>query len=125
MNNLQVHLYGDGKNIRDWCHVSDNCYAIESVLKSGQIGEIYNVGAGNEITNLQLTEMLLNLMNQDESMIEFVDDRAGHDRRYSVDTKKIRSLGWTPKLSLEDGLTHTVKWYTDNRPWWEELKRNL
>ncbi len=125
LNNLQVPLYGDGKNIRDWCHVSDNCYAIESVLKSGQIGEIYNVGAGNEITNLQLTEMLLNLMNQDESMIEFVDDRAGHDRRYSVDTKKIRSLGWTPKLSLEDGLTHTVKWYTDNRPWWEELKRNL
>ncbi len=125
LDNLPVPLYGDGKNIRDWCHVSDNCYAIELVLKSGQAGEIYNVGAGNEIPNLELTEKLLDLMDQDESMIKFVDDRAGHDRRYSVDTTKIRSLGWAPKLSFDDGLNHTVKWYIDNRPWWEELKRNL
>jgi len=102
--------------------VNDNCLAIETILRTGKIGEIYNVGAGNEITNLHLTHMLLELTNRNESMIEYVEDRAGHDRRYSVDTKKIRGLGWTPKLSLENGLSNTVKWYVDNRSWWEQLK---
>ncbi len=122
LDDIQIPLYGDGKNIRDWCHVNDNCLAIETILRTGKIGEIYNVGAGNEITNLHLTHMLLELTNRNESMIEYVEDRAGHDRRYSVDTKKIRGLGWTPKLSLENGLSNTVKWYVDNRSWWEQLK---
>ena len=124
LSNIQIPLYGDGEHIRDWCHVSDNCSAIEIVLRSGQIGEIYNVGAGNEVTNLFLTRMLLELTGQNETMIKFVDDRAGHDRRYSVNTKKIRDLGWSPKLLLEEGLSQTVKWYADNQIWWEKLKRN-
>ena len=122
LDNIKVPLYGDGKNIRDWCHVSDNCSAIETVLEAGQTGEIYNVGAGNEINNVHLTQMLLDLTNKDESMIKFVDDRAGHDRRYSVNTEKIRALGWNPNVSLEDGLSNTVKWYADNRSWWEKFK---
>ena len=117
-----VPLYGDGLNIRDWCHVADNCAAIDLVLRSGSIGEIYNIGAGNEVTNRDITYRLLELCGRDESAIETVADRPGHDRRYSVDTAKVRGRGWKPKRSFDDALAETVAWYHDNRAWWEPLK---
>ena len=117
----RVPLYGDGGNVRDWCHVDDNCAAIERVLGDGADGTVYNVGAGNEIDNLDLTRRLLGLCGADESSIEYVTDRPGHDRRYSVDTERIRALGWAPVHDLADGLEATVAWYRDNAAWWEPL----
>jgi len=117
----RVPLYGDGGNVRDWCHVDDNCAAIERVLVDGVDGMVYNVGAGNEIDNLDLTHRLLELCGADASSIEYVADRPGHDRRYSVDTERIRALGWAPVHDLADGLEATVAWYRDNAAWWEPL----
>ena len=117
----RVPLYGDGGNVRDWCHVDDNCAAIERVLVDGVDGMVYNVGAGNEIDNLDLTHRLLELCGADASSIEYVADRPGHDRRYSVDTQRIRALGWAPVHDLDDGLAATVAWYRDNPDWWEPL----
>lgn len=117
-----VPLYGDGGNVRDWCHVADNCSAVDLVLRSGEVGEVYNIGAGNEITNRELTERLLTLVGADASRIDHVEDRLGHDRRYSIDTAKVRALGWQPARSLEDGLAETVEWYRDRRDWWEPLR---
>ena len=119
----KVPLYGDGLNVRDWIHVEDNCAAIDLVLRSGSVGSIYNIGGGNELTNLELTSRLLELLGADSSMVEPVADRLGHDRRYSVDTTRVRSLGWSPSWSLADGLAATVEWYRANRWWWEPLKR--
>ena len=113
-----VPLYGDGANVRDWCHVDDNCDAIDLALRSGVSGSIYNVGAGNEITNLDLTGRLLSLCGVDESSIEYVEDRLGHDRRYSVDTGRIKALGWEPQRGFDEGLAETVAWYRDNPGWW-------
>ena len=121
----QVPVYGDGKNVRDWCHVADNCAGVDLVLRKGVTGEIYNIGAGNEFTNLELTYALLELTGCDESMITWVDDRLGHDRRYSIDISKATALGWVQQHSFEDGLADTVRWYTDNRSWWEPLKARL
>jgi dTDP-glucose 4,6-dehydratase len=118
----KVPLYGDGLNVRDWCYVEDNCEGIDVALRRGEVGEIYNVGAGNELTNHELTFRLLARLDQDESMIEFVEDRLGHDRRYSIDTTRIRALGWAPQHDLDDALDATVQWYRDNRWWWEPLK---
>ncbi|MCP3909730.1 MAG: dTDP-glucose 4,6-dehydratase, partial [Actinomycetia bacterium] len=101
---------------------ADNCAGVDVVLRHGEIGEIYNIGAGNEITNLDLTQRLLRLTGHDESMIEPVEDRLGHDRRYSIDITKAESLGWTPERDLDDALEETVRWYTDNRWWWEPLR---
>ena len=117
----RVPLYGDGGNVRDWCHVDDNCAALERVLADGVDGMVYNVGAGNEIDNLDLTHRLLELCGADASSIEYVADRPGHDRRYSVDTQRIRALGWAPVHDLADGLAATVAWYRDNPDWWELL----
>jgi len=117
----RVPLYGDGGNVRDWCHVDDNCAALERVLVDGEVGTVYNVGAGNEITNLDLTHRLLALCGADESAIEQVADRPGHDRRYSVNTRRIRSLGWAPTRDLDEGLESTVAWYRDHPDWWESL----
>ena len=116
-----VPLYGDGGNVRDWCHVDDNCAALELVLADGVGGTIYNVGSGNEIHNLDLTHRLLDLCGADASSIEYVADRPGHDRRYSVDARRIRALGWVPVHDLDDGLAATVAWYRDNPDWWEPL----
>ncbi len=115
-----VPLYGDGANVRDWCHVDDNCDAIDLALRSGASGGIYNVGAGNEITNLDLTGRLLSLCGADESSIEYVEDRLGHDRRYSVDTGRIEALGWEPQRGFDEGLAETVAWYRDNPGWWDK-----
>jgi len=115
----QVPLYGDGQNVRDWCHVDDNCAAVDLVLHEGVAGEIYNIGSGNELTNRHLAERLLALCGVGEDRIRMVDDRPGHDRRYSVDTTRIRSLGWAPSRDLDAGLEETVGWYRDHPEWWE------
>jgi dTDP-glucose 4,6-dehydratase len=121
LDGRKVPLYGDGLNVRDWCFVDDNCEAVDRVRREGATGEIYNIGAGNEITNQDLTLRLLARLGHDESMIEPVEDRLGHDRRYSIDTTKVRALGWSPRHDLDDALDLTVGWYRDNRWWWEPL----
>ena len=122
LEGAKVPLYGDGLNVRDWCYVGDNCAGVDLVLRQGEPGEIYNIGAGNEITNRELTDRILALLGQDESMIEYVEDRLGHDRRYSIDTSRVRALGWEPERDLGDALESTVAWYRDNRWWWEPLR---
>ena len=122
LDGLKVPLYGDGMNVRDWCYVEDNCAGIDLVLRHGDVGEIYNIGAGNEIPNRVLTERILALLGQDGSMIEYVTDRLGHDRRYSLDISKVRRLGWAPAHDLDEALAATVEWYRENRWWWEPLK---
>ncbi len=118
----QVPLYGDGLNVRDWCYVEDNCAAVDLVRREGRVGEIYNIGSGNEIPNKVLTETLLELLGLDVSRIDFVADRLGHDRRYSVNTDKIHALGWSPQREFREALEQTVSWYQANRWWWEPLK---
>jgi dTDP-glucose 4,6-dehydratase len=123
LDGLKVPLYGDGMNVRDWCYVEDNCAAVDTVLRKGEIGAIYNIGAGNEVPNRALTEAILELTGHDESMIEYVEDRLGHDRRYSIATGKVEALGWAPTREYREALEQTVAWYRDNRWWWEPLKR--
>ena len=119
----KVPLYGDGENVRDWLHVDDHCRGIAMVLLTGRAGEVYNIGGGTELTNKELTGLLLEATGRDRSFIEEVADRKGHDRRYSVDIGKITSeLGYSPEVSFESGLADVVKWYRDNRWWWEPLK---
>ncbi|HUQ40078.1 MAG TPA: dTDP-glucose 4,6-dehydratase [Acidimicrobiales bacterium] len=118
----QVPLYGDGMNVRDWCYVADNCAAVDLVLRQGVVGEIYNIGAGNEVPNRRLVDGLLSLLGADESMVTYVADRPGHDRRYSVDTAKVEALGWRPARELDEALAATVEWYQANQWWWEPLK---
>ncbi len=122
LDGVKVPLYGDGGNVRDWLFVEDNVRAVELVLRQGTIGEIYNIGAHNEITNFELTHRLLDLTGRDESFIQPVEDRLGHDRRYSITTDKIAALGWKPQHDLAEALEDTVAWYRDNRTWWEPLK---
>jgi dTDP-glucose 4,6-dehydratase len=118
----QLPLYGDGRQTRDWLYVDDHCAGVELVLREGKPGEIYNVGAGEEVENRDLTAKILELTGADESLVRHVDDRPGHDRRYSLDTSKLRSLGWAPQRTLADALPETVDWYRDNRGWWEPIK---
>jgi len=122
LEDKKVPLYGDGQQVRDWLYVIDNCTAIDFILHYGQIGEIYNIGAGNEKTNLEVTRIILNYLGKDESYIEYVKDRPGHDRRYSLDWTKIRKLGWRPRYEFEEAVAKTVQWYLDNRQWWEKIK---
>ena len=121
LDGKKVPLYGDGMNVRDWCYVEDNCAGVDLVLRAGTAGEIYNIGAGNEVTNRELTDTILELLGHGEEMIEYVEDRLGHDRRYSVDISKVRALGWAPRREFRDGLAETVAWYRDGRSWWEPL----
>ena len=117
-----VPLYGDGLNIRDWCNVADTCEAIDTVLRKGEKGCVYNAGAGNEKTNLELAERLIELCEADSSLIQKTPDRAGHDRRYSINSDLIHQLGWQPECDFEKGLEKTVDWYKQNRQWWEPLR---
>ena len=116
-----VPLYGDGLNVRDWLHVSDHCRAIRLVLDKGEAGEVYNVGGGTELTNRELTGLLLDACGADWSMVRQVADRPGHDRRYSVDISKIEKLGYAPRVDFRTGLAATVQWYRDNEAWWRPL----
>ena len=122
IDGITVPLYGDGQNVRDWTYVIDNVAAQWLVLTEGTPGEVYNVGAGNEITNKALTHAILERMGRGEEMIEYVADRPGHDLRYSVDTRKVRELGWAPEHSFEEALDATIAWYRANEDWWRPLK---
>jgi dTDP-glucose 4,6-dehydratase len=119
----KVPVYGTGENIRDWLHVDDHCRGIYSVLMNGRSGEVYNIGGGRELTNNEITSLILKAMGADESSIEYVEDRKGHDLRYSVDWTKInRELGFEPQVKFEEGLRDTIQWYRDNEAWWKPLK---
>ncbi len=122
MDSREVPLYGDGSNVRDWLYVVDNAAAQWLVLTEGEPGTVYNVGAGNEMSNEELTYAILDRFDAGDEMIEFVPDRPGHDLRYSVDTTRIRELGWEPQLSFDEALDATVEWYRENEWWWRPLK---
>jgi dTDP-glucose 4,6-dehydratase len=119
----KVPVYGNGKNVRDWLHVDDHCRGIHKVLMNGRAGEVYNIGGGREMNNLEITHLILEAMGKDETSIEYVEDRKGHDLRYSVDWTKINhELGYEPQVKFEDGLRDTIQWYRDNESWWKPLK---
>ena len=121
----KVPVYGNGENVRDWLHVDDHCRGIYSVLMHGRSGEVYNIGGGRELTNNEITSLILEAMGANESSIEYVEDRKGHDLRYSVDWTKInRELGYEPQVKFEDGLRETIQWYRDNEAWWKPLKND-
>ena len=120
-----VPIYGDGLNVRDWLFVHDNCEAVDLVLREGTVGAIYNIGAGNERTNRDITDRLLALLGKDESSVEYVEDRLGHDRRYSIATNKVEALGWRARHDFDDALEETVRFYRDHRDWWEPLRSRV
>ncbi len=117
-----VPLYGDGRNVRDWLYVLDNCTAIDLVLRRGSDGEVYNIGGGHEVENIVLTRQILHLTGKPETLIQPVKDRPGHDRRYSLDSKKVHQLGWAPRHKFGDALATTVAWYREHETWWRPLK---
>lgn len=119
VHDQKVPVYGDGKNIRDWLHVLDHCAAIDMVLHKGVIGEVYNVGGHNERTNIDVVKTIIHTLGKSEDLIEFVEDRLGHDKRYAIDPTKLEQLGWKPTYTFETGIAHTVQWYLDNKQWWE------
>jgi len=122
LEDTPLPLYGDGLNVRDWLYVQDNCRAIDLVLQRGEVGEIYNVGGDNEKTNREITDLILRILDKPKSLVKIVKDRPGHDRRYSLNSEKIKSLGWTPKARFEDDLERTVRWYAENEAWWRKIK---
>ena len=124
LEDKKLPLYADGMNVRDWLYVLDNCEAMDIVLHKGKIGEIYNVSGGYEITNIELTRKILRYLGKSEDLIQFVEDRPGHDKRYSLDCVKIKALGWKPRYDFETALKETINWYKENRKWWEPLKKS-
>jgi len=123
LKNKPLPVYGTGKNIRDWLYVLDNCSGIDTVLHKGKIGEIYNIGGETEKTNLEITYLILEVLNKPKSLITFAEDRKGHDFRYSLDTTKIKKLGWKPKYNFEKAMKETIEWYKNNEWWWKKLVR--
>jgi dTDP-glucose 4,6-dehydratase len=122
LRDYPIPIYGSGKNVRDWIYVQDHCEAVEAVLNEGKAGEVYNVSAGNEISNIDIAKNILSLLKKPESLITFVEDRPGHDLRYSLDSTKTRStLGWKPRFSFAEAFESTVKWYVENERWWGPL----
>jgi dTDP-glucose 4,6-dehydratase len=120
---LKVPIYGDGRNIRDWLHVEDNCRGIHKVLMNGEAGRVYNIGGGKELTNFEVANIILDSMGKDQSLIRYVEDRKGHDYRYSVDWKRIKTeLGYEPQVKFEIGIEETINWYIENENWWKPLK---
>jgi dTDP-glucose 4,6-dehydratase len=123
LENRPLPVYGDGLNIRDWIHVEDHCRALELVLEKGRPGEIYNIGGEAERTNLEITRSILRILGKPESLMQYVADRPGHDRRYAIDFSKIeREIGWKPRYNLDEGLRRTVRWYTEQENWWRRIK---
>jgi len=122
MEDKKLPIYGDGKNVRDWIFVEDHCRAIDVVLQKGELGEVYNIGAENEKSNLEITDYILKKLKKTKDLMAFVDDRLGHDRRYSLNWDKIKKLGWMPSVSFEEAMDKTIDWYVQNRWWWEKLK---
>jgi dTDP-glucose 4,6-dehydratase len=121
----KVPLYGDGLNVRDWLFVEDNCRGVDLVLRQGQVGEVYNIGAGNERTNREITDTILAALGKDESSVEYVEDRKGHDRRYSIAVTKTADLGWSPQHTFEDAIDATIRWYLDHEWWWKPLRTRV
>lgn len=122
LNDRPLPVYGDGRNVRDWIHVKDHCEAIDIIIHRGKEGEIYNIGGENERANIDVVRMILKELGKPESLIRFVKDRPGHDRRYALDISRMKKeFGWSPKISFEEGLKSTIKWYLENRSWWEEI----
>ena len=122
LDGLELPVYGDGMQVRDWIYVDDHCEGIWTALTEGTAGEVYNVGGGNEEPNLAITRRILDLTGRDASLVRHVADRLGHDRRYALDTTRLRGLGWEPRSSFEEAIDATVAWYRDNRSWWEPIK---
>lgn len=118
----KLPIYGDGKNVRDWLFVEDHCDAIQFVINNGVLGEIYNIGGGNELTNMQITDLILNATGKSDSLKQFIQDRLGHDRRYSLNCKKLADIGWRPKHEFQKSMKFTVDWYKQNGEWWKPLK---
>lgn len=120
--NKPLPVYGDGLNVRDWLYVKDHCSAIDLIIHEGRVGEVYNVGGHNEMTNIDIVKLILKGLDKPESLIKFVEDRAGHDRRYGIDPTKIHNeLGWLPETKFADGIKKTIRWYLDNKAWWEKI----
>jgi dTDP-glucose 4,6-dehydratase len=122
IDDIPVPLYGDGRNVRDWLHVADHCRAIDLLIEKAVSGEVYNIGGGNEVMNVDLTHTILEGVGKPRSLIRPVPDRPGHDRRYCLDTTKLRSLGWTPQVPFDQGLRETIEWYRANQWWWRPIK---
>ncbi|MCR6855251.1 dTDP-glucose 4,6-dehydratase [Paenibacillus jamilae] len=122
LNDKQLPVYGDGLNVRDWLHVEDHCQAIDLVLHKGENGEVYNVGGNNERTNIEIVKTILKALDKPESLIKYVTDRPGHDRRYAIDATKLREeLCWSPKYNFDTGIEQTIKWYLENQDWWKNI----
>ncbi len=122
LNGKKLPVYGDGLNVRDWIYVLDHNFAIETVLEKGKIGEVYNIGAKNEMTNIEIVRLILKHLGKGDEMIEYVKDRPGHDRRYAIDNTKIETdLGWTPEFSFESAIGETIDWYLNNKEWWQRI----
>jgi len=124
LEDLPVPLYGDGRNVRDWLHVDDHCRAIDLLIERGDNGEVYNIGGGNDVANIDLTQQILAVLGKPTTLITPVADRVGHDRRYFVDTTKLRAIGWKPQVAFNDGLRATVDWYRQNQWWWRPIKEH-
>lgn len=122
LNDKKLPIYGDGLNVRDWLYVEDHCSAIDLVIHKGVAGEVYNIGGNNEYANINIVKLILELLNKPESLIEYVEDRLGHDRRYAIDSTKIQQeLNWKPQYKFENGIRETVRWYLDNQIWWNQI----
>jgi len=122
LKDIQLPVYGDGMNVRDWLYVLDHCSALWEILTRGKSGEVYNIGGNNEKPNIEIVKLLLKTLNKPESLIRYVTDRPGHDRRYAIDAGKIkRELGWEPSVTFEQGLAMTIKWYLDHTDWMQEV----
>lgn len=120
--NKPLPVYGEGINVRDWLYVEDHCKAIDLIIHKGKVGEVYNIGGHNEMRNVDIVKLVLKELGKDESLITYVTDRKGHDQRYAIDPTKIHNeLGWLPETMFKDGIKKTIKWYLDNKPWWEEI----
>jgi len=123
LEDRELPVYGDGMNVRDWIHVTDHCRAVDAILRKGGAGEVYNIGAGSELHNIDIVRYILRRLDKPESLIRFVKDRPGHDRRYAMDASTLtRELGWTPSIAFEDGMNQTISWYIEHETWWQRIK---
>ena len=122
LEDKQLPLYGDGMNVRDWLHVKDHCRGLDTVLEKGEYGNVYNVGGGNEESNINIAKKIVSELGKNESIIKLVKDRPGHDRRYSLCSDKLKALGWAPVMDFEDGMKQTIEWYKNNESWWKPIK---
>lgn len=124
LNDKPLPVYGDGMNVRDWIHVKDHCNAIDIIIHKGKVGEIYNIGGNNERTNIEIVKLILKELGKPESLIKFVTDRPGHDKRYAISNTKMETeFGWKPQVDFEVGIRETIRWYIEHEDWWQEILR--